>query len=108
MFFGSQLAYSARVIAVLVSLLPLYLTLSTIKDAPFLSKKGRDIMSNPIVILLIAYGTGFAALGDAGTTLNAMLALIVMACYVFVLRPDLGDTYFDTQYLKDSMMGKQK
>ena len=65
-------------------------------------------MSNPIVILLIAYGTGFAALGDAGTTLNAMLALIVMACYVFVLRPDLGDTYFDMQYLKDSMKGKQK
>ena len=108
MFLGAQLTYSARVIAVLVSLLPLYLTLSTIKDAPFLSQKGRDITSNPIVILLIAYGTGFAALGDPSATLNAMLALVVMACYIFVLRPDLGERYFDMQYLKDSMKGKQK
>lgn len=108
MFLGAQLAYSARVIAVLVSLLPLYLTLSTIKDAPFLSQKGRDITSNPIVILLIAYGTGYAALGDPGTTLNAMLALAIMACYIFVLRPDLGDRYFDTRYLKDTVKGKQE
>ena len=108
MLFGSQLAYSARVVAVLVSLLPLYLTITAMKDAPFLSQTGREVISHPISIALIAYGTGYAALGDAATTLNSMFALVVAMCYMFIVRPDIGDKYFDTKYIKDSMGTKKK
>lgn len=94
MFLGGQAAYGARVVAVIVSLLPLYLTLKTLKEAPFLTKEGRDLVDHPVTIALIAYGTGYSVLGDAAATLNAMVALVIGAFYVFVLRPDLGARYF--------------
>ena len=103
MLFGNQLAYGARVIAVIVSLLPLYLTITAMKNAPFLSQTGREVVSHPISIALIAYGTGYAVLGDAAATLNSMIALIIVICYMFIVRPDIGDRYFDTKYIKDSM-----
>ena len=108
MLLGNQFAYGARVIAVIVSLLPLYLTITAMRDAPFLSQAGREVISHPISIALIAYGTGYAALGDATTTLNSMFAVVIAICYMFVVRPDIGDKYFDTKYIKDYMATKKK
>lgn len=108
MFLGSQLSYGARLIAVVVSLLPLYLTLTSIREAPFLSQKGRDLVSHPVSIALIAYGTGYAALGDAGATASSMIAILIMIYYIFILRPDIGREYFNTTYVKENLTDRKK
>ena len=108
MVLGRELAFGGRVLAVTVALLPLYLTLSTIREAPFLSPQGRAMVSNPIVVACLAYGTAYAAIGDASTTLSSMFALVILMTYIFVLRPDIGETYFDMPYLKESLGSKKE
>ena len=108
MFLGVQLSHGARLIAVIVSLLPLYLTLASIKDAPFLTDLGREMVYHPISIILIAYGTAYAAIGDAGATIKSMSLLLGVLSYIFVLQPHIAYEYFDMQYLKDYIFPKKK
>lgn len=99
MFVSQPFSSSAKLVAVAVSLVSFLVSLDSIRNAPFLSERGKEAMSSPLATFLLAFGTGYAVVGDAATTASSLLVLYMIAFYVLVLRPDIGSLYLEQGYL---------
>jgi hypothetical protein len=108
MVLTATLSSLGKVIAVTVAILPIYMIIGSIQETPFLTKESQDLLKHPISMILIAYGTGYAALGDSVATINSLIVLLVCGFYALVLRPDIGSKYIDTKYVKENLTYTKK
>lgn len=99
---------SAQIVAVAVALLTLHVTFSSLMEAEYLTDAGKELLRRPLAIVLIAYGSAFAVLGDAAATASSLALLSIAAFYALVLHPDLATRYVDVAYIKEKLSGKKK
>ena len=89
-----------KVISLAVALVPMYWTilqLRTLKteDGRELTDEAKHLLHNPVTLLLLAYGTAYAAIGDGAAVTQSLVVLGAVIYYVFILHPEIGKKYFD-------------
>ena len=89
-----------KVAAVAVALVPMYWTMTQLKsltteDGKMLTDEAKNILNHPVTILLMAYGTAYASIGDGAAATQSLAVISAVAYYMFVLHPEIGKKYFD-------------
>ena len=87
-----------KVLAALAALVPTYLTWSVLEKD--LNNEGREILGQPMVKMLIAYGVAYGATGNLEATL-ASLVLVVAVFQQMEVKGVTLEKYFSTPEKQD-------
>lgn len=88
----SSLSTVGKVAAGTVSLIPLYWTVLRVNDT--LTPEGQKVLNHPLSIATMAYGTIYGAVGDSHATVQTLCVTAMVAYYILVQHPEIGDKYF--------------
>jgi len=96
----------SKSVACLSALIPVYFTISS--AAPLLTQDGRKMLTNPLFVLFVSYGTAFAATGDARVTARVCVLCAFVVFYLNEYNPTYIKKFLREDIIKDRLEGNEE